>query len=272
MKKNKPDFNEINSTLDKMIQLENSKNKVNVYKIILLIAGCIAGLLIIAALCFVFYKSSFSLESLLSLLLAFFSIFISIFFYFKTEDTSNHFYDMSYDFMKDVSVTLGKIEERFGEKLNNLNDKVSHLSMAKEEKTVKLQNVEDEKQKVIDELLDKAKLNEEQKEAYIARLREKEAEAESLRRQLRTIDIKYRNMIGTRDSVNYRNQPRNMSPQILSPKEMETIMDLHVSDWPPMLKKKMVDLDFIMPDGELTRRGEMLFERLREDDIFSPID
>ena len=29
--------------------------------------------------------------------------------------------------MKDISVTLGKIEERFGEKLNSLNDKVSHL-------------------------------------------------------------------------------------------------------------------------------------------------
>lgn len=108
MKKNRNELNEINTTLDKMIQLETSKNKVNIYKIILLIAGCIAGLLIVTALCFIFYKSSFSLESLLSLLLAFFSIFISVFFYFKTEETSNHFYDMSYDFMKDVSVTLGK--------------------------------------------------------------------------------------------------------------------------------------------------------------------
>ena len=139
MKKNHNGLNEINTTLDKMIQLETSKNKVNIYKIILLI---------VTALCFIFYKSSFSLESLLSLLLAFFSIFISVFFYFKTEETSNHFYDMSYDFMKDVSVTLGKIEERFGEKLNNLNDKVSHLSYAKEEKTEELQTVEDEKQKI----------------------------------------------------------------------------------------------------------------------------
>ena len=36
MKKNRNELNEINTTLDKMIQLENSKNKVNVYKIILL--------------------------------------------------------------------------------------------------------------------------------------------------------------------------------------------------------------------------------------------
>ena len=75
MKKDRNELNEINTTLDKMIQLENSKNKVNIYKIILLIAGCIAGLLIVIALCFIFYKSSFSLESLLSLLLAFFLYF-----------------------------------------------------------------------------------------------------------------------------------------------------------------------------------------------------
>lgn len=52
MKKNRNELNEINTTLDKMIQLETSKNKVNIYKIILLIAGCIAGLLIVTALCF----------------------------------------------------------------------------------------------------------------------------------------------------------------------------------------------------------------------------
>ena len=272
MKKNRPDLSEINSTLDKMIQLENSKNKVSVYKIILLITACIAGLFIVAALCFVFYKSSFSLESLLSLLLAFFSIFISVFFYFKTEETSNHFYDMSYDFMKDVSVTLGKIEERCGEKLNTLNDKVSHLSIAKEEKTEELQNVEDEKQKVIDELLDKAKLNEEQKEAYLARLRDKEAEAESLRRQLRTIDFKYRNMMRDRDSIDYRNHLRHVLPETLSQKEMNIIMHSHISNWPLAIKRKMVDLEFMTPDGELTPKGEIIFEGLQEDNIFRSVD
>ena len=272
MKKSKPDFNEINSTLDKMIQLENSKPKVSAYKIILLVTGCIAGLFIVAALCLVFYKSNFSLESLLSLLLAFFSIFISIFFYFKTEETSNHFYDMSYDFMKDVSVTLGKIEERFGEKLNTLNDKVSHLSMAKEEKTEELQNIEDEKQKVIDELLDKAKLNEKQKEAYLARLREKEDEAESLRRQLRMIDMKYKSVMKSRESINYKSQMRQVLTKMLSPKEMYILTNNHISDWTPTLKKKMIDLDFMTPGGELTPMGDVLLDELREDKLFNFIE
>ena len=179
---------------------------------------------------------------------------------------------MSYDFMKDVSVTLGKIEERFGEKLNTLNDKVSHLSVAKEEKTEELQNVEDEKQKVIDELLDKAKLNEEQKEAYLARLRDKEEEAENLRRQLRTIDFKYKNMMRDRDSIDYRNHLRHTLPATLSPKEINIIIHSHISDWPLNIRRKMVDLEFMTPDGELTPKGEILFEGLREDRIFSSID
>lgn len=262
MKKDRNELNEINTTLDKMIQLENSKNKVNIYKIILLIAGCIAGLLIVIALCFIFYKSSFSLESLLSLLLAFFSIFISVFFYFKTEETSNHFYDMSYDFMKDVSVTFGKIEERFGEKLNNLNDKVSHLSYAKEEKTEELQTVEDEKQKMIDELLDKAKLNETQKEEYVKRLREKEEEADSLRRQLRHIDMKYRNIIEHRNELSLPVRFLQTIFDAFSPKELKLIRSVHFTDLPNSLKDKMIDLDIVMPDGELTPKGKILFENL----------
>lgn len=264
MKKNRTDLNEINSTLDKMIQLENSKTKVNVYKMILLIAACIAGLFIVAALCFVFYKNNFSLESLLSLLLAFFSIFISIFFYFKTEETSNHFYDMSYDFMKDVSVTLGKIEERFGEKLNSLNDKISHLSDEKEEKKEELQTVEDEKQKVIDELLDKAKLDASEKAAYRAKLDEKEAEADALRRQLVNIDMKYRRVLHNREGIYSANEPLRRLPDVLSKREINTIMRNHPSDWPLALRRKMVELDFMTPEGELTSKGEILFEGLRD--------
>lgn len=264
-RKNSPNFNEINSTLDKMIQLESSKNKISVYKVILLIAACVAGLIVVAALCFVFYKNKFSLESLISLLLAFFSIFIAIFFYFKAEDTSNRFYDTSYNFMKDVSVTLGKIEERFGEKLNNLNDKLSHLSNEHEEKKEELQNVEDEKQKMIDDLLDKAKLNEEEKKEYVARLKEKEDEADYLRHQLRAIDLRYRNMMRNRD-MHY--VPNEFVNDMLSPKEIDFLLHRHPSDWPIPLRRKMVNYDFMTPRGELTPKGKILFEGLR-DNTFS---
>lgn len=243
-----------------MIQLESSKNKVSVYKVILLIAACVAGLIIVATLCFVFYKNKFSLESLISLLLAFFSIFIAIFFYFKAEETSNRFYDTSYNFMKEVSVTLGKIEERFGEKLNTLNDKVSHLSLAKEEKTEELQTVEDERQKMINELLDKAKYNESQKEEYIKRLRDKEEEADSLRRQLRRIDARYRSIVDheneNANSVRFLQNMFNM----FSSRELKIIRSSHFEDLPSGLREKMINLDIVTPDGELLPKGRLLFD------------
>lgn len=90
-KKNTPTMSEINAVLDKMLQLEETKKPVNIYKVILLIAGCLAGLILLVALCIIFYKNQFSFESLLSLLLAFFSIFISIFFYFKADETSKRY-------------------------------------------------------------------------------------------------------------------------------------------------------------------------------------
>ena len=73
--------------------------------------------------------------------------------------------------MKDVSVALGKIEERFGEKLNSLNDKVSHLDNVSSEEAVqdlriayRWQVMKDDKDKIINELMDKANLDEEEKQ------------------------------------------------------------------------------------------------------------
>lgn len=137
----------------------------------------------ILLLCYSILQSGFSLESILSTLLAFFSIFISIFFYFKADETSTNFYDSSYEFMKDISVTLGKIEERFGEKLNSLNDKISHLDSISSEKTEEIQEQKDDKDKIINELMDKANLNEKEKEEYRKQLAENERQIEYLKRE-----------------------------------------------------------------------------------------
>lgn len=149
---------------------------------------CAASLILIIFLCIMMYKNNFSMESLLSLLLAFFSIFISIFFYFKASDTSNKFYDNSYFFMKDISVTLGKIEERFGEKLNNINEKISQVTVRKEETSEELKTVEDEKQAIIDDLLEKSKLDKEEKEKFRLLLRKKQKEVDCLERQVSDLD------------------------------------------------------------------------------------
>ena len=117
-------------------------------------------------------------------------------------------------------------------------------------------------QKMIDELLDKAKLNETQKEEYVKRLREKEEEADSLRRQLRRIDMKYRNIIEHRNELSLPARFLQTIFDAFSPKELKLIRSVHFTDLPNSLKDKMIDLDIVMPDGELTPKGKILFENL----------
>lgn len=118
--------NNIMDVLNKLLELEKEKHKTSLIKITVCVVGGIGTVMFIGLLCYRLVKTDFSFDSILSTLLAFFSIFISIFFYFKADETSTNFYKSSYDIMKDVSVTLGKIEERFGEKLNSLNDKIGN--------------------------------------------------------------------------------------------------------------------------------------------------
>ena len=75
-----------------------------------------------------------------------------------------------------------------------------------------------------------------------------------------------------RDSIDYRNHLRHVLPETLSQKEMNIIMHSHISNWPLAIKRKMVDLEFMTPDGELTPKGEILFEGLQEDNIFRSVD
>jgi len=66
--------------------------------------------------------------TLLSILLALFSVALSALFYFKATETSNRFYDNTYKFTKDISQLLVKIESGFGEKLNNLNESYASIT------------------------------------------------------------------------------------------------------------------------------------------------
>lgn len=169
--------------LSKMLELEKEKHKVSPIKITVCVAGGIGTVMFVGLLCYRLVKTDYSFDSILSTLLAFFSIFISIFFYFKADETSTNFYKSSYDIMKDVSVTLGKIEERFGEKLNSLNDKVSHLDNISSEKSEEIKEQKDDKDKIINELMDKAHLDEEEKKKYRQQLEDSERQIEILKKE-----------------------------------------------------------------------------------------
>lgn len=186
-KRNKNSENKLQEEIDvmaalgKLIELEKEKHKVSPIKTTICIVGGISTVMLVGLLCYRLIKTDFSFDSILSTLLAFFSIFISIFFYFKADETSTNFYKSSYDIMKDVSVMLGKIEERFGEKLNSLDDKVSHLDRISSEKSEQIQEQKDDKDKIINELMDKANLDEKEKIKYKEQLAANERQIESLK-------------------------------------------------------------------------------------------
>lgn len=140
-------------------QTDNPSNTNNgftpkdVIKIIIAVTVSLVSLVFTILICFSIYANGLTVESILSMLLAFFSIFISIFFYFKADETSSKFYDSSYDFMKEQSVLLGRIEERFGEKFENLFSRIDHLDAGQVEKETELHGKTEEISDIVSDLV-----------------------------------------------------------------------------------------------------------------------
>lgn len=82
--------NNIMDILNKMLALEKEMNKISPIKKTICIVGGISTIMFIGLLCYRLINTDFSFDSVLSILLAFFSIFISIFFYFKVDETSTN--------------------------------------------------------------------------------------------------------------------------------------------------------------------------------------
>jgi hypothetical protein len=142
--------------------------------------------------------ASFSFNDFLALVLALFSVALSVAFYFKANDASNQFYDNTYKFTKEMSEILGRIEAGFGERLRHLDegysgmrdrlDKLPHYGatpsdVKKEEEEIKRK--EGEQRALIEDLARKAKLAEHEKQALFANLSQKSEELEQARMELR---------------------------------------------------------------------------------------
>lgn len=70
---------------------------------------------------FKFDMAAFNFSDFLSLILAISAVGLSVAFYFKADESAKQFYDNSYNFTKDISIILGRIETGFSEKLSTLN-------------------------------------------------------------------------------------------------------------------------------------------------------
>ncbi|WGU96460.1 hypothetical protein QJQ58_09600 [Paenibacillus dendritiformis] len=129
--------------------------------------------------------------------MALFSVGLSALFYFKANETSNQFYDNTYQFTKDISEKIGRIEERFGKDLDNIDknysrmvDKIDRLPLTEtiqkeiEQKTDNEQQILEEKERIINELIERSNISQEEKEIISEQLHKKEIELEAVKSQL----------------------------------------------------------------------------------------
>lgn len=119
----------------------------------------------------------------LTTLLAFFSIFLSATFYFKTTEQSNAFYDRSYSHTKDIAQSLSEMSGKFGKSLEVLEQhsdtmtrKVDDLPNRLLEKEKDVENVEEEREKLLEELYEKAGLKDKEKEEFENKLKRQDEE------------------------------------------------------------------------------------------------
>ncbi len=160
--------------------------------------------------------SNFDFSDLLAMILALFAIAMSVAFYFKSTDSSNKFYDNSYNFTQKISEVLGRIEERFGEQLRHLGEgsekiQSSFDNFAKSPKEIeedtketegKIKKKEGEQQKeiqrlesanesyrqMIDDLTQKAELPEPDKYEFYKKLSELDTEKKTAQTRIRELE------------------------------------------------------------------------------------
>lgn len=182
----KEEIKALKEILDKQIELEKIKQKKRtpIWKIIVLIFIGIATIAFLAFSCYMMFKQSFTMETLLTVLLSFFSIGLSIMFYIQSEKSSSSYYTKSYDIMKEVSVALGKIETGFGEKLSGLKEDIGKLEHRREEVRIQLDESEKETEKIRQQIITETKLSPQEKEKLINELQEKTQENIELRNRL----------------------------------------------------------------------------------------
>ncbi|WP_456255265.1 hypothetical protein ACP3PM_27365 [Pseudomonas iridis] len=159
-----------------------------------------------------------SASELVSILLAFFSIALSAAFYFAATNQSNQFYDNVNNFTKDTSTLLGRLDEQvkgIGGRQSELKDSIEkhyrggtgvRVERAQEETEKQFEEAKSGLASIVDELLDKARLDPAEKENFENRIKEKDVELDQLREKLVRIS--------TRTEMQVRRYTRRMLKKI----------------------------------------------------------
>lgn len=270
------------------------KNRNSLLKsIVIILFSCLIGYkLLVSDISFDFSKFDFS--DLLTLILAIFSIGLSVVFYFKATDTSNLFYDNTYKFTKDISEILGRIEAGFGERLKHLDEGYSGLrnkfdgnftekhndvedaQKALDEEKKKLEIQIREKEDLLHDLMNKAKLNANEKEIFTKKIKQKDDVIGSLNNEL----MAYRRNLSEREILRDNNLIRRIPPhtiQFLSDfirlnTDIKTITDapdefilerVRMSPNMPRIElQRLIEFGILNPDFSFTQNGVELLRSL----------
>lgn len=153
--------------------------------------------------------SNFDFSDLLAMILALFAMLMSVIFYFKSTDSSNQFYDNIYNFTQKTSEILGRIEERFGERLRHIDEGYGRIesrfdgfaksSAEIEEKVIETQGKEElekdkldeankEMHQLMEELTKRAKMQQKEKEEFYENIERLTSEKNSAQMRLHKIE------------------------------------------------------------------------------------
>lgn len=153
--------------------------------------------------------TKFDFSDLLAMILALFAIAMSVAFYFKSTDSSNQFYDNIYNFTQKTSEILGRIEERFGERLKHLDEgygriqsqfagisktpgeieqKVKETEGKEKEEKEKLKEANRAMKQMMEQLAQRAKLQQQEKEEFYEKMAGLVAEKDMAEQRIREIE------------------------------------------------------------------------------------
>lgn len=230
-------------------------------------------------------------ESLLTVIISFFAIFLSVLFYFKATESSNHFYNNSYTFTKDISETLRGIEAGFGEKLKNIDkgyedfrrsfekyisptEKVEIKKEVEEEKK-KLKEIISEKDSLISELEVKSNLSKQDLTKYLKQIKEKELELREKNEQIQMIKSQLRdNGDVTIDKNQYYHLRKYLRLKFLSKVDVEVLSSGLMArryfrkfseDFNPKFLEDMRVVGFIDERNELNKKGLEFIRQIAND-------
>lgn len=141
----------------------------------------ISALAVVITICFLFLTGKVEIDSatLLSLILAFFSIFLAAQFYFKATDQSNKFYDRSFSHTKNIAESLAGMNAEVTTSLKSIaehnsefRNKLDGLSLTLSAKQLEKEGITEDLVKKQKDLIKKYNINENDASEIISKVEE----------------------------------------------------------------------------------------------------